>query len=348
MSSFNRFWQRWFAVPGRRLAKRTQATSDRYKSAFDLLPPNVQGMLWLLLATFFFSVMSTLVKYLGQTHSFSTFEIAFFRVAPGMVLALPFLIKAGPSSFITKQPLIMLTRVSATAIGLSANFYAMIKLPLADATALSFGRVLFVVPLAIIILKEVVGPRRLIATLVGFLGVVVMLRPGVNMNPDALYAVGGAFSIAIAMVLVKLLTRTDGPATLVFYASVFQTAVLAIPAFRDWITPTLDQLGLLLAMGVIGVIAQACFLRAYVVAEASVLAPVDYMRLLFAGIMGYMVFGNVPDQWTFVGSAIIIASTLYITLREAQKGQAQVPPVPPLGTRDSPVSLKEKNPDSAE
>ncbi len=279
-------------------------------------PPNIRGTLWLILAALLFSVMMTLVKILGST--FDSYQIAFFRVFPGMILTLPFLLRAGLSSFTTTKPLIHGLRVVAGGSGLAANFYAIVHLPLADATSISFSRGLFIVPLAILMLREAVGPRRIAATLVGFAGVIVILRPTGNVELAAWVALYGALSVSVAIICVRILTRTDSSATLLFYSSVFQTLFLAIPAFSGWVQPTWEQFGVLLTMGVVGVAAQGCFLRAYSIGEATALAPIDYTRLLFAAIAGFLVFGDVPDEWTAAGAAIIIGSTLYITRREAQ------------------------------
>ncbi len=278
--------------------------------------PNIRGTIWLIFAALLFSVMMTLVKVLGST--FDSYQIAFFRVFPGMILTLPFLLRAGPRSFMTQRPWLHGVRVIAGGSGLAANFFAIVHLPLADATAISFSRGLFIVPLAILMLREVVGPRRILATLVGFVGVIVILRPTGAVEPAAWVALYGAVAVSVAIICVRILTRTDSSATLLFYSSVFQTLFLAVPAFSGWVQPTWEQLGLLLLMGVVGVAAQGCFLRAYSIGETTALAPIDYTRLLFAAMAGYLVFGDVPDEWTVAGAAIIIGSTLYITQREAR------------------------------
>jgi len=340
VADMKRIWLRRVGVPLRRHYRILRTNGSRWGETFSGLPANLQGTLWLLLAAALFSVMATLVKFLGQ--SYSSYQVAFFRVFPGMILTLPFLLRAGPASFVTKRPALQLIRVCAGAAGLSANFYAMMHLPLADATAISFARALFLVPLAVFVLREVVGMRRGLATLVGFGGVIIILRPTGSVELGALVAVFGAFAIAVAVVTVKILARSDGPATLLFYASVFQTLVLAIPAATHWVTPDLEALSLLIVMGVVGVGAQACFIRAYSVGEATALAPVDYTRLLFAAILGFLVFQDIPDLWTVSGAAIIIASTLYITYREANVGLNHVPEAP-LGVGDTPTEKSQKH-----
>ncbi len=281
------------------------------------MSPTTQGALWLLASAFLFTVMQVMVKFLGgRLHPL---EVAFFRSALGFVFILPFVLwKSGLGCFRTTRPGLHLVRGVAGSCAMMGNFYALAHLPLADATTISFSRALFVVPLAMLILSETVGPRRMMATLVGFIGVLIVLRPTGSFEPAALVGLGASASLALGLTCVKILSRTDSPLTLLLYSSVIGSALTAIPAWFLWTTPTWTEAGLIGVMGLIGVLAHNCFIRAYSMADATALAPLDYTRILFAAIFGFFLFATIPDIWTITGALIIVASTLYITIREAR------------------------------
>jgi drug/metabolite transporter (DMT)-like permease len=260
--------------------------------------------------------MGVMVKSLGG--KFDSFEIAFFRSLTALIFMMPFMFHQAGSAFRTSRPVFHILRGVLGSTGMMCGFYALVHLPLATANAISFSRAIFLVPLAMLFVGEVVGPRRLTAALVGFAGVLIILRPSAEMEFAALVAVFGALTVAGAVICVKLLSRTDGPKTLLFYSSVIGVVVTAVPAALAWATPSPAELLSLCAMGAFGVLAQACFIRAYSIGEVGSLAPFDYARLLFAAIAGYFLFGNLPDLWTWVGAAVIVGSTLYITMREVR------------------------------
>lgn len=305
------------------------------------LPGNVRGGLWILASAVLFTVMSTLAKFLGGR--LDPFQVAFFRAFVGLCVVLPFLIRQGARGYKTERPFLHLARGVVGSSAMMCGFYALAHLPLADATALSFARALFLVVLAVFVLREVVGIRRTTATIVGFIGVVIMLRPTGAIEPASFVALGGAFLVAFAVVFVKILSRTDGAVTLLFYSGVISTLATAIPAGLFWTEPTTTDLALLIAMGVFGVGAQSCFIRGYSVGDATALAPLDYTRLLFAAVAGFIFFSDIPDEWTAVGALIIVASTLYITYREAQLGKEQATDEAPLRPAVQPNPVRPGN-----
>lgn len=281
------------------------------------LPPNLRGALWMLGSALLFTVMSSLVKVLGTR--LSSFEVAFFRSLTGLLFILPLIMPQGLSSVHTHRPWLHLLRGALGSMGMMFGFYAFVHLPLATASAISFSRTLFLVPLAFLFVGEHVGVRRLAATGAGFIGVLIILRPSAAMEPAAFVAVVSAIVIAGAVTCVKILSRSDGPLVLLLTSSVIGVVTTAIPATINWVTPSLMELGGLVVMGAFGIGAQTCFIRAYSIGEVSALAPIDYTRLLLATAAGFFLFGTIPDFWVFVGAAVIVASTLYITLREARK-----------------------------
>ncbi len=293
---------------------------ERAAAYWVTLPPNVRGALWLLLSATCFTAMAVLAKTLGDR--LDSLQLAFFRMFIALLVIVPFLIRGGMASIKTHYPLLQVARGVVGSTAMMCGFYALVHLPLADALAYNFTKALFVVPLAYFILKEPAGPRRIGAVLIGFVGVLVMLRPTVEIDPAALVALAGALCVAMATIFVKIVVK-DAPVTLMFYTGVVGTVVAGIPAAFVWITPTWNEMGLLVLMGVFAAGAHNCFIRGYREGDASAIVPFDYSRLVFAAIAGFLIFGDVPDWLTIAGAVIIVATTLYIARREAVEAKAR-------------------------
>lgn len=282
------------------------------------LPDNVRGALWVVVACVMFSVMTTLVKLLGGT--FDSFQLAFFRALFGLFAILPFLPRLGMGVLRTRRLGLHALRGFTGASAMLCGYYAITHLPLADAVSISYARPLFLIPLAVIMLGEVVRMRRWTATGIGFIGVIIMLRPGGEIEPATFVALLGALLVAAVTIMIKKLAVTERPETLLFYFGVISCSVTLVPAVLVWQAPALWQLALMMAMGASGAAGQYCMIRGFKIGEATALIPFDYTRLLFAGVIGYVVFFEVPDVWTVTGAAIIVISTLYIAMREARMG----------------------------
>jgi len=301
---------------------------SRIEARWLALAPNVRGALWMLASCFMFSTMGLFVKLLGE--HLPSHQAAFFRALFGLAAVLPFVLGMGRAGFATKRLPLHLTRGLTGAAAMLCGFYSMAHLPLADSVALSFTKPLWLIPLAVLFLGEIVRVRRWVATGAGFLGVVVMMRPGQGPIDPAVYvALTGAFFVALVTVQVKKLISTEHPATLIFYSTCIASLVTAVPAFVVWQTPEPRELLLLLIAGLLGTIGQSLGIRALQAGDSTAVAPIDYVRLLISGFYGYWFFGDVPDVWTRVGAAIIVGSTLYIAHREAQLGKAPAPPSGP-------------------
>jgi len=298
--------------------------------------------MWVLASAVLFTVMQVLVKLLGG--SLHSFEIAFFRALTGVVFIGPLILRTGTAGFRASRPGLMIIRGVVGSTAMLLGFYAIANLPLADATSISFARALFVVPLAVLILGEPIGPRRIMATLVGFAGVLIISWPSGTIELGTLAAVGNAFFVALAIIFVKILARTDSTATLLFYSGVIGMITTAIPASLYWQWPNLEQLALLFLMGGVGVAAHSCFIRAYSIGEASALAPIDYTRIIFSTAAGFLIFATVPGWQTAVGAVIIAGSSLYITLREAQTADVEAAPSDETGAPAEPLeyALRQK------
>lgn len=199
------------------------------------------------------------------------------------------------------------------------GFTALTLIPLAQMTALGFTGPLFVTIGAVLFLGEVIRARRIAAIAVGFLGTLIILQPGfTEISVGAMMALASALSIAMASLIVKKLTATETPEAIVFWMVAMQAPLALIPAMGVWQWPSLENWIYLWAMALSGTIAHLCFTRAYRLVDITALQPLEFIKLPFAVCLAWIVFGEWPGLWTWVGGAVIFASTVYITQREAR------------------------------
>jgi drug/metabolite transporter (DMT)-like permease len=288
------------------------------------LAPNLRGALWILTGVVFFSVMAVFIKYLGS--SLNSPVIAFWRSLFGFLAILPFALRLGLGGIGTQRPVLHLFRGLFGTSAMFCGIYAVTHLALADAIALSFTRPLFLIVLAVLFLGEVVRVRRWAATAVGFIGVLIMIRPAGGVDYATWIALLGALLVATTFVTVKKLSNTERPSVLLFYFGVISISVTFIPAWIYWQTPDTEQLLMLMGAGAFGVTGQTCVVRGLKVGEATAVAPFDYARIIFAAAIGYWMFGEVPDIWSGVGAMVIILASVYIARREALRKKQQDPP----------------------
>jgi drug/metabolite transporter (DMT)-like permease len=249
----------------------------------------------------------------------------FYRQAAGFVVLLPVILKLRGRAFATTRPGILLFRSAAGTVAMILSFYAFQKMPLADANALSFTRTLWLVPLAAFVVGEKVGPLRIGAAVVGFLGVLLMLRPGAGgfaLGLPGLAMLAGSFLFALTITGMKVLTRDHSPTVLLVWAMTLGLLFSIPGAVLDWRWPAPADFALLCAMGVLGTVTQACYIKGMQVGDAAAMAPIDYTRLVFAALAGFLLFQELPTVWTLAGAAVVVASTLFITWREQQLARA--------------------------
>lgn len=288
------------------------------------LAPNVRGALWMLASALAFTAMTTLVKFLGNDYPPSL--QTFYRQLAGFAVLLPVILRHRGAAFATTRPGILLFRSAAGTVGMILSFYAFQKMPLADANALSFTRTLWLVPLAAFVVREHVGPLRIGAALVGFAGVLIMIRPGAGghfeVGVPALAMLGSSFLFALTITGMKVMTRDHSPMVLLVWSATLGL-VLALPgAFLAWRWPAPMDLVLLCLMGVMGTITQACYIQGMAIGDAGAMAPIDYVRLVFTTLAGFVLFHELPGPATLIGAGIVVASTLFITWREQQQAKA--------------------------
>lgn len=291
---------------------------QRFIATWDGLSGNARGSVWLLVGGLFATVMVTGIKFVGQR--LPVLEILFFRQMFVFVLLSPVLAREFPGAFRTNRLKLHLSRCAVSIVAMTTGFTAIVHLPLAEATAISFSRAMFATLLAIIILKEVVGIRRWGATIVGFLGVIIIVRPTAEgVNEYALLALFSAGLVACNLIMTKSLAATERPSTIMAYHAGLLTVAYAVPAWWLWIEPTWTEMGFIVGIALLMSIVQYCMIRGYKEAEASAAQPLEYVRLIYAAAIGFVVFAEVPTVWTWAGAALIIGSSLYTIRRNTMK-----------------------------
>jgi len=274
-----------------------------------------QAIFWMLASGFLFSCLNAEIRYL--TAYMHPFEIAFFRNFFGLVFMLPWLLRAGLDGLRTSRVKLYVFRTTLGLVSMLCWFTALALLPLSQAVALSFTAPLFATMGAALFLHEKVRGRRWAATIIGFLGVIVIARPeAVGLSFGVALAIGSSVISAAITLIVKRLSATESSSAIVTYMVLIMTPMSLVPALFVWQMPVLAIWPYLVATGMFGTAGHLCYVRAFGMADASAVLPFDYGRMLFAAIIGYFAFSEIPDQWTWIGSGIIAAASFYIARRE--------------------------------
>ena len=280
---------------------------------------NLRGMGWMGISVLGASLMAIAVR--GVSHEISSNMIVFYRAA----IILAFMLAALAMSRKTRQamrfsrPWLHVLRGSLIGFATMMGYYTIATIPLATGTVLFFTAPIFATLINMFLHGERVGPRRITAIVLGFLGAVIVLRPDVGrIEPGMVTAIGSSMCFALALSLSRNLARADG-AVSTFCSSIFFTVLVSLPlAARDFQVPELGWTWIALSAVVVSTVVRGyADIVAYNLAEAAVLAPLTYMRLVLIGVAAYFVFGEVPDTATYIGAAIIVGSTLYIAQRQA-------------------------------
>ena len=268
-----------------------------------------------------FTGTNSLIKHMGST--LDSFQMVFFRGLFGTLFLIPIVWRAGGWEVLrTERMNFHLARGLTGSLALMTIFYALTHMPLADVTGISFSRSLWVIVLAVLFLDESIRWRRWGATIFGFLGVLVMVRPGPQANPAAIAAVLNALFVAMSVVLIKRMTVTEKPLTILFWGTLIPTFVTLPPALVVWTNPTHLDLALMAVIGAGLSVGHSCLINGLRVGEATAVMPFDYTRLILSGIAGYIFFFEIPDTYTVIGALMIVAATFYIARREAREARA--------------------------
>lgn len=293
-------------------------TSLRFR--YEALNANLRGALILMVAAGLFAAMTVLIKLLGTRLHVT--QILLVRQVVMTAIVAPAIMRGFPGVLRTSVPGLQLVRIALALGAMLMGFSAVIHMPLADATALGFAKSFFVTIFALFILKETVGPRRWAAVAAGFAGVLIMLQPGSDsFTVFGLMAVAAAACAGAVMVIIRLMSRTESSTTILTWQALGVGIAMTVPGILYWQAPTAEEWGLLIAMGVISYLAQMANIRAYKWGEASLLASLDYVRLLYAAAFGWLIFSTLPGPATWIGAGLIVASSIYTIWREAQARQ---------------------------
>ena len=288
-------------------------------------PRPLRGMLLILCATFLFACMDSSAKYLAA--SFSVFLLAFARYAVHLVLLLVIAVpRYGFTMMRAQRPVLVVVRALSLVAMTLFMMLGLQRIPLAEATAIGFVGPLLVVLLARPILGEKIGLLRWLAVIAGFAGVLLVVRPGANLAPmGVFYVLMMALCMAAYQLLSRVLVGSESTLTLLFYAGL--VGVLCFGTVLPWTfdgnMPTGWSAVLTLGLGVFGGLGHYLFTHAYRDAPASLLAPLSYSQLLWAGLLGFVVFGRIPDPLSALGMFIIAAAGVTVALQQRrQKSQA--------------------------
>ncbi|CAO3426584.1 DMT family transporter [Azospirillum endophyticum] len=290
-------------------------------------PENVRlGILSMLLAMVLMTMMNALAKILAETYPLG--EVTFFRNLFALLPAVAMVAAAGGRSCLrTDHWQGHLWRAVVGLVSMVLLFWAYHLMPLANAVAISYSAPLFLTALSVPLLGERVGPFRWAAVVVGFVGVLIMVQPGAGMlDRGALVALIAAVCFALAMIAMRQLGRTEKPVTTVFYFTVISASLSALALPFGWTTPDGHALALMAAMGIAGGGAQYFSTRAYSLARAVVVGPFSYASLIYATILGWVVWGDVPAPHVIIGATVVIGSGLLILYRETRRAAS-----PPTG-----------------
>ena len=270
----------------------------------------------MLLAMLMFTVMGICIRL--SSAFVPVLEIVFFRNFLALLILAPVLIRGGAASIRMNRPRLFFGRAFVNFIGMVSGFTAVTLIPLADMTALSFTSPIFVTIGAALFLGETIRLRRMAAIAVGFIGALIILRPGlVEISTGAMLAFVSALTIAVASLIVKRMTDTESASAIVFWMVMMQAPIALVAAVPVWQWPTAEAWLYLWGMALSGTAAHVLLTRAFGMVEITSLQPLEFAKLPFAVVLAWMIFSEWPDIWIWLGGAIIFGSTAYITRREA-------------------------------
>jgi drug/metabolite transporter (DMT)-like permease len=280
------------------------------------------GIAWMLLASLGFAGVYGIVRHLST--DLHPFVIVFFRSLFGLAVMVPWILSTRLDGLRTRRVGLHLVRAVLSITVTFSLFWGFSHMPMAQAMALNFTAPLFTTVFAVIILGEVAHLRRWSATIIGLLGTIVILRPGMEaVSAPALVVLFGSLVMAGSVIVIKILSRTESVNAIVTYMVIFITPLSLVPALFVWTTPDWRELAWLFALGVAATFAHQCVTRALRAADASVVMPFEYTQLPFVAAIGYLAFGQGVDAWTWSGAAIIAAAGIYIAHREAVIGRTR-------------------------
>lgn len=261
-------------------------------------------------------LMDGIAKHLSD--EMSVLQVSWARYFAHFLILLPLvLIRHKPAQLLPQQPFLQVVRGGFLLVSTVCFFWSISLMPLADALAIVFVSPLVVTALSPWLLREAVGLRRWSAVIIGFLGACIIIRPGPEMlSSGAPFALAAGIGYALYLISTRRLAGSAPPSITLFYTALVGAIVLSLAVPFAWTTPDVTQIALMAGLGLIAAIGHFLVIKAFDSAPASLLAPYGYSEIVMATAVGYLVFGDFPDSWTWTGIAILIASGIYVSLRE--------------------------------
>ena len=286
------------------------------------LPGTSRGIVLMLLSTLAFSIMHALIRYISA--DLHTFQIALLRNFFGVLVILPWFLRYGLAPLRTQRLGMHGLRAVINVCAMFAFFGALALAPIAEVTALGFSAPIFAALLSILILREVVRLRRWSAIVIGFLGTLVILRPGFEtIDLGSALTLLSAFLWGLTLIVIRVLGRTEASITTTSYMVILMSLLSLVPAIFVWRWPSAELWGLLVAIGVLGTLGQFAVAQSLKEAETGAVMPFDFFKLIWAALLGYLLFAEVPGPFIWLGGAIIFAASTYIAYRENQVARAE-------------------------
>lgn len=290
-------------------------------------PSTLKGVGYMLVATLFAGCMIALIRHIS--FGMHPFEVAFFRAFFGFAIFLPLFMRQGIAPLRTKRLGLHLLRGGLTTLTMMGTFTALSLTPVAKVVAIKFSGPLFAAVIAMVVMGELLRMRRVVALLVGFAGTLVIMGTDLSeFDFGSTMALASSVTWAMMFVTVKALSRTESSVTITIYMSMITFPILGLFAIPHWTMPNLEQLGLLLLLGTLGSLVHICAAQALKNADVTVISPMDFCKLLWVSILGFLIFGEIPTTETWIGAAMIFASATYIAYRERK--------IKPEGAKDDP------------
>jgi drug/metabolite transporter (DMT)-like permease len=270
--------------------------------------------------------IDVIAKFLGQ-QGMPILQVVWARLVLGALMTLPFALRiAGPKALWPDRPWYHTLRAAFLVAATFFFFLSLKWLPIADALAIFFVQPLIVTVLSAFVLREAVGPRRWIAVAVGFIGTLIIIRPGIaELNPGSWLALAAGVTLAFYFVMTRAISGRAHAMVTMFQTSLLGGLILSAGIWWVWVWPSPTQWGMLAALAFIGTAGHLMIVRAYDHAEASLLAPLAYTEMITSVALGWLFFSDFPDAYTFLGVAILISCAIYISMRERANGQVLAP-----------------------
>ena len=281
---------------------------------------NVKGIGWMLLSGIMFIGVTGIVRYLGD--EMHPIQAAFIRYAFGIVLVVPVILRVGLYGLLSTRIHLHASRGLVHGIGVMLWFYAMSRLPIAEVTALGFTTPIFTTAGAMLILGERVKNYRVAGILVGFIGALIVLRPGLRIiDFGAVAMLIAAPLFACSLLMAKVATKTESSSVIVALLSIFCTLTLLPLALVYWRPPTTEEWSLLFLTAIFATLGHYCLTRAFQSAELSALQPFSFLQLVWATLLGLVVFSEQPDLWLWLGAGLIVFSATWIGRQEVRSSR---------------------------